>query len=74
MLNKVILIGYVGDLIGCEFNAETERGEPFLIASTCDLDKDFVYVKERRLVEEVKASLERGRKVQITRSIRRSAR
>ena len=30
-----------------------------------DLDEDFVYAKERRLVEEIKASLERGRKVQV---------
>ena len=54
-----------GDLIGREFNPETQRREPFLIASTCDLDEDFVYAKERRLVEEVKSSLERGRKVQV---------
>ncbi len=54
-----------GDLIGREFNPETQRREPFLIAATRDLDEDFVYAKERRLVEEVKSSLERGRKVQV---------
>jgi hypothetical protein len=54
-----------GNLIGREFNPETQRREPFLIAETHDLDQDFVYAKERRLVEEVKASLERGRKVQV---------
>jgi hypothetical protein len=54
-----------GDLIGREFNPETQRREPFLIAATRDLDEDFVFAKERRLVEEVKASLERGRKVQV---------
>ena len=54
-----------GDLIGREFNPETQRREPFLIAATRDLDEDFVYTKERRLVEEVKASLERGWKVQV---------
>ena len=54
-----------GDLIGREFNPETQRHEPFLIAATRDLDEDFVYAKERRLVEEVKSSLERGRKVQV---------
>jgi hypothetical protein len=54
-----------GDLIGREFNPETQRREPFLIAETRDLDQDFVYAKERRLVEEVKSSLERGRKVQV---------
>src|ERR1019366_8329839 len=50
-----------GDLIGREFNPETQRREPFLIAATCDLDEHFVYAKERRLVEEIKSSLEIGR-------------
>jgi SNF2 family DNA or RNA helicase len=54
-----------GDLIGREFNPETQRREPFLIAATRDLDENFVYAKERRLVEEIKSSLERGRKVQV---------
>jgi hypothetical protein len=54
-----------GDLIGREFNPETQRREPFLIAATHDLDQEFVYAKERRLVEEIKLSLERGRKVQV---------
>jgi SNF2 family DNA or RNA helicase len=54
-----------GNLIGREFNPETQRREPFLIAATRDLDQDFVYAKERRLVEEIKSSLERGRKVQV---------
>ena len=54
-----------GDLIGREFNPETQRREPFLIAATRDLDEGFVYAKERRLVVEIKASLERGRKVQV---------
>jgi hypothetical protein len=34
-----------GDLIGGEFNPETQRREPFLIAATRDLDEDFVYAK-----------------------------
>jgi hypothetical protein len=54
-----------GDLIGQEFNPETQRREPFLIAATRDLDQNLVYAKERRLVEEVKTSLDRGRKVQV---------
>jgi hypothetical protein len=52
-------------LIGREFNPETQRREPFLIAATRDLDETHVYAKERRLVEEVKSSIERGRKVQV---------
>jgi hypothetical protein len=54
-----------GDLIGREFNPETQRREPFLIAATRNLDESFVYAKERRLVDEIKSSLERGRKVQV---------
>jgi hypothetical protein len=54
-----------GDLIGREFNPETQRREPFLIASTPDLDQNFVYAKERRLIEEIKSSIERGRSVQV---------
>jgi hypothetical protein len=54
-----------GDLIGREFDPETQRREPFLIAATRDLDENLVYAKERRLLEEVKASLERGRNVQV---------
>ena len=54
-----------GDLIGRESNPETQRREPFLIAATRNLDEDFVYAKERRLVEEIKSSLELGRKVQV---------
>jgi hypothetical protein len=54
-----------GELIGREFNPETQRREPFLIAATRDLDENFVYAKEQRLLEEIKSSLERGRKVQV---------
>ena len=54
-----------GDLTGREFNPETQRREPFLIAATRDLDQEFVYAKERRLLEEIKCSLEHGRKVQV---------
>ena len=32
-----------GDLIGREFDPETQRREPFLIAATRDLDEDFLH-------------------------------
>jgi hypothetical protein len=54
-----------GDLVGREFNPETQRREPFLIAATRDLDQNLVYAKERRLIEEIKSSIERGRKIQV---------
>jgi len=53
------------DLLGREFNPETGRRESFLIAPTRDLDENFVYAKERRMLEEIRASLNRGRKIQV---------
>jgi hypothetical protein len=56
---------HLGDLHGWEFDPETQRREKFLISATPDLSEDQVYAKERRLVEEVKAELTRGRRCQI---------
>jgi len=56
---------HLGDLYGWEFDPETQRREKFLISATPDLSEDQVYAKERRLVEEVKAELARGRRCQI---------
>jgi hypothetical protein len=36
-----------------------------LISEPADLDENFVYAKERRLIEEIKAELANGRKVQL---------
>jgi hypothetical protein len=55
----------LGNLFGWEYDPETQRREKFLIAETRDLNEDHVYAKERRLVEEVKAELARGRRCQI---------
>ena len=55
----------LGNLYGWELNPETQRRERFLISETVDLDERLVYAKERRLVEEVKAELARGRRCQI---------
>jgi hypothetical protein len=55
----------LGNLYGWEFDPETQRREKFLIAETPDLNEGHVYAKERRLVEEVKAELARGRRCQI---------
>jgi hypothetical protein len=56
---------HLGNLYGWEFDAETQRREKFLISATPDLSEDQVYAKERRLVEEVKTELTRGRRCQI---------
>jgi len=55
----------LGNLYGWEYDPETQRRERFLIAETRDLDERVVYAKERRLLEEVKAELARGRRSQI---------
>ena len=55
----------LGNLYGWEYDPETQRRERFLIAETPDLNEDQVNAKERRLVEEVKAELARGRRCQI---------
>ena len=52
----------IGDLYGYEYDPETQRREQFLIAQPLDLDQEFVYAKERRLVEIVKAELKMGRR------------
>src|SRR6267378_5875363 len=48
-----------------EYGPETQRRERILIVQTPDLSEKQVYAKERRLVEEVKAELARGRRCQI---------
>jgi len=55
----------LGDLYGYEYDPETRKRERFLIAETQDLNENYVYAKERRLVEEVKSELARGRRCQI---------
>jgi hypothetical protein len=55
----------LGDLYGYEYDPETRKRERFLIAETQDLNQNHVYAKERRLVEEVKSELARGRRCQI---------
>jgi SNF2 family DNA or RNA helicase len=52
----------IGDLYGSEYDPETQRRERFLIAQPEDLDQEFVYAKERRLIEIVKAELQTGRR------------
>jgi len=51
----------IGDLYGYDYDPETQRRERFLIAQPEDLDQEFVYAKERRLIEIVKAELQTGR-------------
>jgi hypothetical protein len=55
----------LGTLYGSEFDPETHRRERFVIAEPQDLDESVLYAKERRLLEEAKFSLSRGRKVHV---------
>ncbi len=55
----------LGTLYGYCVNEETGERERFMIAEPADLDSALVYAKERRLIDEVKAELAQGRKVQI---------
>src|SRR5208283_2228612 len=55
----------LGDLYGYEYDPETQKRERFLISETPNLNESHVYAKERRLVEEVKSELRRGRRCQI---------
>jgi len=50
----------IGDLYGYDYAPETQRRERLLIAQPEDLDQEFVYAKERRLIEIVKAELQNG--------------
>jgi hypothetical protein len=55
----------MGDLMAYAINPDSGEREKILISSPADLDCEVVYAKERRLIDEVKAELERGRKCQI---------
>jgi len=55
----------LGTLYGFEYDPETHRRERFVIAEPENLDESILYAKERRLIEEVKTSLSRGRRVQV---------
>ena len=55
----------LGTLYGSELDPETHRRERFVIAEPEDLDESVLYAKERRLLEEAKFSLSRGRKAHV---------
>ncbi|HLG96666.1 MAG TPA: helicase-related protein [Bryobacteraceae bacterium] len=55
----------LGDLIGYATNPDTNEREKFLISRPADLDEEFVYAKERRLLQEIQSELSRGRLCQV---------
>jgi superfamily II DNA or RNA helicase len=55
----------LGTLYGSEFDPELGRRVRFVIAETKDLPENFLYAKERRLIEEIKRELAQGRRCQV---------
>ena len=55
----------LGTLYGYRTNEDSGERERFVISEPADLDEQFVYAKERRLIDECKTELARGRKVQV---------
>src|SRR6185503_1939475 len=55
----------LGTLYGYKTDQETGLREKFVISEPADLDKNDVYAKERRLVEEIQKELTAGRNVQV---------
>jgi superfamily II DNA or RNA helicase len=55
----------LGTLYGYQTNQETGERERFVISEPSDLDENYVYAKERRLIDEIKSELAKGRNVQV---------
>src|SRR5579863_3920182 len=55
----------IGTLYGYRTNEDSGERERFVISEPADLDEQFVYARERRLIDECKTELARGRKVQL---------
>jgi hypothetical protein len=62
----------LGTLYGFCTNPESGERERFVIADPPDLDEQFTYAKERRLIEEIRQELAQGRNVQVSPSKRRN--
>ena len=55
----------LGTLYGYQTDKETGERERFVISEPTDLDQNYVYSKERRLIEEIQGELANGRNVQV---------
>jgi len=69
MLNTLLLYPDhpygLGTLYGTEFDPELKRNVRFVIAETQDLPEEELYSKERKLIEEIKKELAKGRRCQV---------
>jgi hypothetical protein len=55
----------IGKIWGKRFNPQTKHYESFLVTEAPELAKDVVYSKERRLIEDIRKELRRGRGCQV---------
>ena len=55
----------IGEIWGKRFNPQLGSLEPFLVTTAPDLSKDFVYAKERKLIEDIRGELRQGRRCQV---------
>ena len=55
----------IGEIWGKRFNPHLGCLEPFLVTTAPDLSEDFVYAKERKLIEDIRGELGRGRRCQV---------
>jgi len=68
-MNALLLYGDrpfgLGTLYGYASDPETGRRERFVISEPTELEEDFLYAKDRRLVELCKEEIAQGRKLQV---------
>ena len=55
----------IGEIWGKRFNPQLGGLEPFLVTTAPDLSRDFVYAKERKLIEDIRGELRQGRRCQV---------
>ena len=55
----------IGEIWGKRFNPQLGCFEPFLVTTAPDLPEDLVYAKERRLIEDIRGELQKGRRCQV---------
>ena len=55
----------IGKIIGKRFDPQAGRLVPFLVTTAPDLPEDFVYAKERWLIDDIREELRQGRRCQV---------
>ena len=55
----------IGEIWGKTFDPQLKRLVPFLVTRAPDLSEDYIYSKERRLIEDIREELGQGRRAQV---------